>query len=247
MLACNKDQAEIAEFNKNCSCAEEVSADFTMEDLASTVPALFDYRTETDTTFEGSYVYFEAKDTNAEYTWYIGSEVIHEKNFTRKMEGSQLIGQQLPMTLVVKKAPNLVCFPNDDGYDSIIKSLTLVDFNSFDYYHNYNHLFEGTFRFKDHLKPGQDSIDVVVELKANGEDGVGYDRALLYGMGHNNTDLELDGTWRITYRQIFFQSGEGYSVQRMHHRMDGIVEIELLKIEGLNDPPPEYHLEGRKL
>ncbi len=50
-LACSKEQAELASFNRNCSCAEEVSADFTMVEDAGG-PSIFMMETETDTIFK---------------------------------------------------------------------------------------------------------------------------------------------------------------------------------------------------
>jgi len=248
LINCKKEQVQMSPFNENCEKSSPVSADFTMEDLAGPINIFFDKRTETDTAYENSGVYFSPKDpdTTGDYTWYIGAEVIKERTFWRQMTGPQLIGLQLPMTLVVKKEPNLICHPDDDGYDSITKYLTLVDFVSYDYYHDPNPLFEGTFRFKDHLKPEQDSIDVEIELKADGEDGAPFNRAVLSGLWHNNTDLVLN-EWYINYRQLWFHSGQGYRIQRMRHGMDRTVEIELIAWESLNDPIPEYHLIGRKL
>jgi hypothetical protein len=68
-----------------------------------------------------SNVRFTALEEDAEYTWYIGSEVLNDKSFVRYFS-DQWKESNIPVTLVVKKQPNKACFPDDDGYDSIVKT-----------------------------------------------------------------------------------------------------------------------------
>ena len=164
VFACKKQQPQINEDIKNpCDCAHEVSAEFKMEEtggLFTTYEGNTQYMTETDTAYSNRVIWFTAKEEDAEYTWYIGAEVIHEKQFYRIFDHS-VAGQTLPMTLVVKKSPNTKCYPNDDGYDSITKMITFV--YSGDIYTGYNH-YNGNYRFKNDTG---DSIDVSLSFENN--------------------------------------------------------------------------------
>lgn len=52
-----------------------------------------------------------------EYTWRLGSEIIKSKTFTKKFFPSGWLN----VSLAVKRKPNSLCYPNDNGYDSIYK------------------------------------------------------------------------------------------------------------------------------
>ena len=156
IVACKKEQPQMVnEVTNPCDCAHEVSADFLMEEEGKYQGSLTPlYKTETDTMYSERPLLFTALEDAAEYTWYIGAEVITEQKFWRFFDNS-LIGQTLPMTLVVKKTPNNTCFPNDDGYDSITKYITIVDGSQL--FTTPNH-FEGTYRISD--TASVDSIDI---------------------------------------------------------------------------------------
>jgi hypothetical protein len=101
-----------------CSCAQEVSAEFVIEERVSAIPEKW---IETDSILKNKLVKFSAKfDDAEEYKWYIGSETFNTKNASRFFT-FDWAGYNIPITLVVKKTPNSTCFPNDDGYDSITK------------------------------------------------------------------------------------------------------------------------------
>jgi len=232
LTACNKDQAEIAEFNKNCSCATEVSADFLMEEQTTSNPN-FAKQTNTDTIFYNRGVLFTAieslKDESgfAEYTWYIGSEVITEKTVSRYFNDA-LIGQNIPITLVVTKKPNTICLPDDDGYDSITKILHVSEFPKTIGDEVYLGTIEGIYRVKsDHLP---DSFDIEIDVAL---DNIGSTRVNFVnydGFGSNCFDrAHFNGA---TYRQIWFKGGTGltqcdYLEGYVHNRLDGVVEFDL--------------------
>jgi hypothetical protein len=151
-------------FELDCSCAKEISADFTMKERATTFGINIDnYLTETDTILKNKRVKFSALLQDSEYTWYIGSEIVHTKTLERYFNDTWA-GQDISITLVVKKKTNRICFPNDDGYDSITKILhvsnpieTTDDFILGS--------LEGVYRFKsDHLA---NSFDVTFYYSKN--------------------------------------------------------------------------------
>ena len=138
-----------------CDCASEVSADF---DILERHLWPGSELTVTDHVIgrNGKEVRFRAVENDAIYTWYIGIDVETDKE-TFALFGSEWIGSTIPITLVVKKEPNLICFPNDDGYDSITQT-----FNIYDECHE-PYLLEGTFRMAE--KNSTDSIDIDIEFK----------------------------------------------------------------------------------
>ena len=237
--ACKK-QPLMTEFNQNCSGNTMVSAQFTMEELASQIGSINeDKRTNTDTIYHESNVYFNALEDNAEYTWYVGQEIIHERSFYRYFDAS-LIGQSLPITLVVKKTPNNICFPEDDGYDSIVKYLTVVE-DLPGFYFLDNHLFEGTFRVKD--QNSTDSIDIEIYIKHAGEDNYFFNRIDFYNLeGNNELKRGLDVGLR-TYRQRWFNMNPLPYGGRIYRRMDGVLELQIQR----SDDDIVYLFKGRKL
>ncbi|MFD1551673.1 hypothetical protein DNU06_02780 [Putridiphycobacter roseus] len=157
--ACKKDQAEIAEFNKNCSCAKEVTAEFMMEEL--TYPGINVRYTETDTIHKEKNVRFTPIEKNAVYTWYMGTEILTD-SVVQKYFDESLAGGNLPITLVVKKPPNKICLPNDDGYDSITKYLHVSNLPIWNSPDAIVGPIEGNFRVKSEHLP--DSFDINIDI-----------------------------------------------------------------------------------
>jgi len=146
LFACKKEQLEIQQAEDPCDCASEVSADFDIWERAFNSTLALE--TKTDHVLSGKRVDFRALEENAEYTWYIGVDVESEKEVFKTFD-SQWTNQTIPITLVVKKEPNKVCFPNDDGYDSITKTFNIYDRCS-------THLLDG--EFKVALENSTDSL-----------------------------------------------------------------------------------------
>lgn len=67
---------------------------------------------------------FRAKEMDAKYTWYLGSEEINTRTFARVFYKLPL--GKYTVTLIVEKAPDLKCFPNDDGRDTVVKNFYIV-------------------------------------------------------------------------------------------------------------------------
>ena len=156
LLACKKEQPEMNEAEDPCECASEVSADFDILERHTQLASSEIIVTDHVVGAGSKQVRFRAKEEDAEYTWYIGTDIETDRE-TFKNFGSQWTGSTIPITLVVKKEPNTICFPEDDGYDSITKTFDIYDVC----YEPY--LLEGTFRMAP--ENSTDSIDIVIEFK----------------------------------------------------------------------------------
>ena len=222
-----------------CIGLQEVSADFTMEEMTHANENLAKY-TNTDTIFSKKNVRFTAKEENAEYTWYIGTEVLHTRSFTRYF-GATLEGQSLPITLVVKKAANTSCFPLDDGYDSIVKYLSVsnqkIGVDS-------SYLMEGVFRFKE--KNRTDSVDITIDVKLNFQNNILVDIFNYDGNGTNsvitNPSSSGYGVEGMNYRQYWFYLA-AHSVN-LHHEIGGKITLNII---GNDSSFNSYYYSGRKL
>jgi hypothetical protein len=234
---CTKEQPELTSGTENCNCATEVSAKFLMEELATPINfSGFRKQTDTDTIYAGRNVRFYGLEANAGYTWYIGSEVITDREFYRFFDAS-LIGQTLDMILVVDKEPNLICYPSDDGYDSIVRQLTVVEEpTEFDFHAATHPRFEGTFRVKD--LNSSDSIDIVCEIADNTQT-YKYKVTNYDGLGTEHT-FQWSG---FNYRQRWI-SGTCYTGHVLSE-WDG--EFELLLNANSLSSCTTYHYRGRRL
>lgn len=238
LVSCKKDKIT-SPAPDPCIGLHEVSADFTMEEMTSFNENLSLF-TDTDTIYSEKPVRFTAKEENAEYTWYIGTEVLHTRSVTRFFN-NVLEGQTLPITLVVKKAANTSCFPLDDGYDSIVKFLTVstqkIGIDS-------SYLMEGVFRLKE--KNRTDSIDLIIDVKLNFQNDILVDIFNYDGNGTNsvitNPSSSGYGVEGMNYRQYRFYLA-AHRVN-LHHAIDGKIT---LNVVGNSLNHPTYYYTGRKL
>ena len=240
LVACKK-QPPMSDININCGQSTAVSANFEMRELAT--PFGWEYpelSTPTDTIFGGANVKFIALESDGNYLWYIGNESIHEQSFYRSFPET-MIGQTISVTLVIDKTPNLICFPDDDGYDSITKQLFVVE-KPDDLYATPNHLFEGNFRLKE--INALDSVDVFADLIEHGQGGKYYDRLEITNVFGENEVLELVNNSFTSYRQWWFELNGEAEICRIFHKMDGTLEIEITNpiLE-----TTEFLFKGRKL
>ena len=183
-----------------CIGLHEVSADFIIEEKsASMVVNTTD--TETDTAYTKKTIKFTAKEENADYTWYIGSEVLHTKSVERYFDQTHN-GQTYPITLVIKKQANLKCHPLDDGYDSIVKTITLVNRN-YDNVHQSEYSasqpnLEGTYRVKE--VNATDSIEFTLDFRY--EVNFAYQENITFLSAEDSVFNFKIGSFRWNYRQI---------------------------------------------
>jgi hypothetical protein len=215
-LSCRKFQPEINDPHNACDCSQEVSADFLMEEGSGNPNLPLSFYTNTDTTRQGKNVRFTAIEKNAQVTWYLGQETFTNVQSVKRYFGANFAGQSLPIICVVKKEPNLICFPNDDGYDSIVKYIHVSNHDVADS----SYLLEGTFRVKE--KNSADSIDLTVDFRElNGLviDLYNYD-------GQGNDNLNNWTSLNLNYREIRFPINAHYV--KILHKLSGEVKIEIV-------------------
>ncbi|CAG5086957.1 hypothetical protein [Parvicella tangerina] len=158
LSSCGKEQPPVMEEAEDpCDCATEVSAEFEiLEILAPFGNWESDIRTSTDVILSQKNVEFKAKMENADhYTWYIGTEVLDTRSVIRYFDDAQ-VGQQITVSLAVRSEPNINCFPNDDGYDSISKTFEVM-------YKCDSALMEGWFRVAP--EGSADSLDIGFDIR----------------------------------------------------------------------------------
>lgn len=144
VASCKKEQPEMTKVNAGCDCAKEVSAGFKIGQYADIYKTQF---IETDTI----HMYMDYQDGNPanfklntnctvdfvadlegaiSYQWQVGSNAISQTVRSFSLDFSDTIGT-IPVCLIVKSKPNLICFPNDDGIDTVTKYLTIKHFKEF--------------------------------------------------------------------------------------------------------------------
>ena len=79
----------------------------------------------TDIVIDQSNVRFRCPVENAEYTWLLGTEVLHTQEFMRYFFGYE--GQTITVTLIISKTPDLTCHPTDDGKDTTTTSFYIIE------------------------------------------------------------------------------------------------------------------------
>jgi hypothetical protein len=99
-----------------CYGKKKVSAQFTIQEAVANRSEQWKYY-DTDTIFTDG-ASFAALEENAQYEWHIGADVLSTKKVTRTQFPR---GQTIPITLIVTKAPDKSCFPNDRGRDSVTR------------------------------------------------------------------------------------------------------------------------------
>jgi len=228
-----------------CDCLNEVSAEFTIEEVTS-YSQPWEKRTETDTTFMKTNVAFTAKEKDAEYTWCIGSEIITDKTFARYF-GYTSAGQNIKVTLVVKKKANTACFPNDDGSDSITKVFHVAPFildTGIDYVFP---PLEGTYRMKSNYLT--DSFDISKNFQATAMFNIqNYD-------GEGSNCINTAQFTALNYRQVFSElsegNGSGSACKQLsgyiHNQMNGKTVMHFTLYTPNNPYYQVLDYEGRKL
>jgi hypothetical protein len=234
LISCKKVQPKMD--TTDCSCAKETSAEFDIEEIWRL--GLWDEkRSISDSTFNEINIGFTAKAENATYKWYIGNEMLDTKSVIRYFNSS-LVGQTIPITLVVRKNPNYICFPNDDGYDSITKMVVITNKDYYSSFLEPNPTLEGVYRMKE--ANGNDSVDITINMfrtTSNRVEVTNYD-----GNGSNlpYTQSEIVA---CLYRQMWWDQNK-FNLM-LYHKPNGEA------ILTLNPKPsieaPTYHYKGRKI
>lgn len=174
-----------------CKDKNPVTADFKIKEVLGPGSYWSSFKTETDDILTNKNVIFEAVEEGAQYTWYIGTEVLTTRSFGRYFNETYL-GQTIPISLVVEKEPNTWCFPNDSGRDSVTKYMKVHDFCDLD-----NSLMNGTFRIAREMQT--DSFDFQIEMFEHQSTATGLCSALsLYNTdGQGNNCITGPSNWNV--------------------------------------------------
>lgn len=135
VFGCKKIEQPFLGSNLDCSCAKEVNAEFKMGEKFGEQFIELDTIAMPINYFDGNpanfgyintvYVYFSANTDNAiSYEWQVGSNSISQTTKDFGLYFTDTIGT-IPVRLIVRAKPNLMCFPDDDGIDTIVKYLTI--------------------------------------------------------------------------------------------------------------------------
>lgn len=84
-----------------------------------------------DTVLVGSSVFFNCKQENDYYNWGIVGDTTFHRN-TKSFNLSFGNQTHLQVRLIVKKKPNPFCFPGDDEWDTITKTITTINTTIYD-------------------------------------------------------------------------------------------------------------------
>jgi hypothetical protein len=261
VLACKKEKPELNVSNHDpCGCAQEVSAEFVIEESGSFIFDDLPDWVETDTIMHSKTVRFRAIETDAdEYTWYLGAEVLSTSSVVRDFP-SQLANSDIPVTLVVRKTPNSICFPNDDGYDSIVRVMHVSQFPIIPSGSGDVQLgpIEGTYRF---FAPQiGDSIDVSFNAlkRPGGSSTIHVDVQNPFGDGvdcGSSPPTASRDLYIRTYRSLSFIFGANSNLAPLCDRISGLLisplsgpaTFRLTIPASETDPAIVYNYSGRKL
>ncbi len=204
LFSCKKIvQPDVAAPTDPCQCLYADTASIQIEEMTELFEVMPNNRfTLTDTIMHSKSVRFKAHPDNAEYIWYIGSEIITTQSVIRYFNES-LIGQNITVSCVIKRDVDKRCFPNDTGYDSLTQVFHVSQYPIETDPTNilYGPL-EGTYRVKSsHLS---DSFDIAVTMEFfNNQDKLCFNNYDGFGSVCSN-QAEISG---INYRQVFTFGG----------------------------------------
>jgi hypothetical protein len=132
-VSCKKDDFS-STGGYNCANEKPVSADFMMGEIygdefidLDTVVMDVDYKDGNPVNYDrDTYrtVHFKANIAGASYEWQVGNNGTVKTSKEFSLLFSNRVGT-IPVRLIVHKAPNKYCFPNDDGIDTIVRYLTV--------------------------------------------------------------------------------------------------------------------------
>lgn len=250
LTSCKKIQPQFPQPVNPCDCQKPVSADFVIGESFEVVNGEWVF-IPTDTTLHSRSVNFRTIDEADEYKWNIGFGTYNTRNVNLFFD-EQNMNSTISVTCVVRKTPNTYCFPNDDGYDSIVKTFRVSQYPQIigDYVYLGT---EGTYRVAE--IGSTDSIDIIVSYKDfeglykyiqlinfDGEGGVALDEG---------REVEM-----FTYRKMKFKAKNNFEYTKsisgsIHNQLlaKSILNFKSAYIETPGQPPiiKEWSYEGRKL
>ncbi len=102
-----------------CEGVIQTSADFSMfqkmnrPNDTDTLIEFFEF------CFSTKEVVFHANQEDATYHWVIGADHYYSQD-VNIVFGAEFEDQNIPITLIVEREPNNICFPNDNGIDTVV-------------------------------------------------------------------------------------------------------------------------------
>lgn len=218
-----------------CAGSSEVSAGFIVEAIVDIAPIQW---RQVDGVYNTQQIRVTAQQEGLNYKWIIGSDTIYDQQYTFYFpQGSE--GQSYPIKLIVSGTIDSVCFPNDNGMDTIVKYLPVVD-------SCYNPII-GAYRIAWDSAP-LDSFDVELICMEGvfvyGDmTAMNFDRnggscvASISGLGYNYYKLYSDAISCKRLRGEFWLNSDGlFEAQyRMDHSNSGPADFH------------EYHAKGRRI
>jgi hypothetical protein len=124
-LCCEKNDNELPcvedpVITNPCHFEKEVSADFFLTEEIT-------LKVETEKTRQGNIFLFAREKNALKYTWTIEGETFTAGDSLYWDARFWNSGDGLDVQLVVEKAPNLICYPDDDGVDTVKKYFEFVN------------------------------------------------------------------------------------------------------------------------
>lgn len=229
VIACKRELPAMSQLNEECSCAHEVTADFNILEILNMYEQNV-VSVETDNILAPSNVVFEALEENASYEWFIGQDVEHTKNVSRWFYGS-LVGQTIPITLVVHKEPNKICFPKDDGIDTLTKEVKLFSYSD-------SSMLEGTFRVAE--EGSTDSLDIVFDFVGTWSNNIYYP-STGGGLAVNNFDGQ-GKSFDYTSRHVVYRGYRGFKSDLDFYDFDQVNTLNYYVHEARMDSLGNYYL-----
>lgn len=149
--------------------------------------------------YGGGQLYFTANaECYDELEWIIGSDPTHlyGKQIYVEFSADAVAGTSLPITLIAKKKPNLLCYPSDDGVDTLTRTITFLNQNReiFGYFEGYNIGEDPNDTFTVWIK---DHTDLMIPMN---EDIVGLPR----GCNYNCNGYPYSYLFYLTERKMSF-------------------------------------------
>ncbi len=102
-----------------CAGQSATSANFTIQDNNIFNNGWIPYLTDT---VVGGGVTFTALDSGGQYEWHIGSGVYTTQSVTLNFVTAPQ-GSTIPIMLIIKKTPDIKCFPKDPGIDTVVRNI----------------------------------------------------------------------------------------------------------------------------
>ncbi len=242
-----------------CYGKKSVTADFEMSQMFAVVTPDYLDKFNPDIAFERDRIGFRpiGLDTATKYTWLLGSEIITEPSFERNFANTQQTGENnIQITLIIEKKPNLICFPNDDGRDTITKHIRFVE-SPCEYLTSgdFKVLFEGD---KDSTIVGvRNWHQPVAGSRKPIDDSCRFRRRVLLGFDHNKIqqDTGWDGSDGYQFNsKIIFAPSLGGGTEGTAYNGYFKIDPLSLKIEGEHQIlypdtkfSKKYRFKGRKI